>query len=70
MGTDLTRDGYHLHLLTGRYIAACTWYDVLFGTHASGNSYAPSDMNKEQQRVSQAAADAAAKHPFDIVQIK
>lgn len=70
MGRDLTADGYHLNTRTGRYIASCTWYAVLFKTAALGNPYAPEWLNNEQKRVSQQAADAAVKHPFEITDIK
>lgn len=40
---DLTRDGYHLALGTGRYTAACTWFQALvapaFGTTVAGNPF-------------------------------
>jgi len=70
MGSDLTRDGYHLDCLTGRYIASCTWYATLFPDAVSGNTYAPALMNMEQRRVAQTAADAAVAHPFEVTQIK
>ncbi|MFR6415946.1 MAG: DUF4886 domain-containing protein [Alistipes shahii] len=38
---DLTRDGYHLNPGTGRYTAACAWFQTLvapaFGTNVAGN---------------------------------
>lgn len=70
MGRNLTRDGYHLSLDEGRYIAANTWLAVLLGTHALGTPYRPEAMNDEQQRVAQAAADAAIANPFEITQIR
>lgn len=70
LGDDLTRDGYHLSLTLGRYIASCTWYDVLFKTNVLGNPYAPARVNAEQRRVAQEAADAAVKNPFEITQVK
>mgnify|MGYP002521022870 CR=1 FL=1 len=40
---DLTRDGYHLNRQYGRYIAACTWFEVLirpiFGVSVLANTY-------------------------------
>ncbi|MCQ2142579.1 MAG: alpha-L-fucosidase [Bacteroidales bacterium] len=38
---DLTRDGFHMSLDAGRYIAACTWYETLFNRSVLDNSYVP-----------------------------
>lgn len=70
LGDDLTRDGYHLDYRLGRYIASCTWYAVLFGVPAEGNSYAPPRVNAEQRRIAQLAADTAITHPFEITDIR
>lgn len=70
LGRDLTRDGYHLSLDEGRYIASCTWYAVLFKEQVLGNSYAPASLNDEQKRVAQTAADAAVAEPFVITKIR
>lgn len=64
IGDKLDRDGYHLNLIYGRYVAACTWLEVLTGKSAVGNSYAPEGMTSQLIRVSQAAAHAAVKHPW------
>lgn len=69
LGDDLTRDGYHLHLLTGRYIAACTWFEVLFGRSVVGNPYRPQGLTEEQQRLAQQSAHAAVLRPWRITQI-
>lgn len=56
---DLTRDGYHLDRLTGRYIAACTWFEAIFGESVIGNPYHPAGMTDEQARMAQEAAHSA-----------
>ncbi len=56
---DLTRDGYHLDRLTGRYIAACTWFEAIFGESVIGNPYHPAGMTAEQARMAQEAAHSA-----------
>lgn len=56
---DLTRDGYHLDRLTGRYIAACTWFEAIFGESVIGNPYHPAGMTDEQARMAQEAAHGA-----------
>lgn len=66
LGDDLTRDGFHLDLVTGRYIAACTWFETLFGRPVVGNAYRPKKMTEEQQRIAQQAAHAAVRRPWRI----
>ncbi len=61
---DLTRDGYHLDLTIGRYIASCTWYEAIFGESVIGNSFIPEGMTPEQARIAQEAAHAAIIAPF------
>lgn len=56
---DLTRDGYHLDPLIGRYIAACTWFEAIFGESVVGNPYRPEGLGPEEARVAQEAAHAA-----------
>lgn len=70
LGDDLTRDGYHLHLLTGRYIAACAWFETLFRRSVVGNPYRPQKMTEEQRRLAQQAAHAAVRHPWRITDIE
>ena len=48
---DLTRDG--------RYIAACTWFEAIFGESVIGNPYHPAGMTDEQARMAQEAAHSA-----------
>lgn len=54
---NLTRDGFHLSLDKGRYIAALTWYEALSGRSVVGNSYLPDGSEAGTAAVS--AADAA-----------
>ncbi len=69
MGDDLTRDGFHLDKKTGRYIAACTWYGVLFKHPFTLMSFLPAGMSKEEGEVCRQAAIDAINHPFEITQI-
>ncbi len=55
IGDNMTRDGYHLDLLWGRYTAACAWYETLFGG-VTGNPYAPEGMSTDYKRACQSAA--------------
>jgi hypothetical protein len=66
IGDNLNRDGFHLELLVGRYIAACTWFEKIFKHSVIGNSYAPNGMTEEQKAVAQKAAHNAVKHPYKI----
>ena len=61
LGPDLTRDGYHLDLYIGRYIAAASWYEVLTGKNVIGNSYLPVNVNKAQLKIAQRCAHKAVK---------
>ena len=64
VGDRLTRDGYHLSLGTGRYVAACTWYEALFGTSAIGYLYKPAGMTQHEALMAQHAAHEALKSPY------
>lgn len=63
---DLTRDGYHLDKVVGRYIAACTWFESVFGESVIGNPYHPAGMSPEQARMAQEAAHAAVSSPYSV----
>lgn len=56
---DLTRDGYHLDPIIGRYIAACTWFEAIFGESVVGNPYRPEGLSPQEARVAQECAHAA-----------
>lgn len=66
LGDTLTRDGYHLSWVLGRYIAACTWYEKLFKTSVVGNPYAPATLSPDVISIAQRAAHKAVKKPFTI----
>ncbi|RZK50641.1 MAG: DUF4886 domain-containing protein [Pedobacter sp.] len=69
-GTDLTRDGYHLEHESGKYIAACTWFEMLFKSTVVGNSYKPEKLSNEQAKIAQIAAHKAVQKPFKISKMK
>lgn len=66
----ITRDGYHMHKINGRYTVACTWYEKIFGRSVIGNSYLPKDMSPEQQSAAQKSAHAAVRKPHKVTKIK
>ena len=65
VGDHLNRDGFHLDLVLGRYTAACTWFECLFGTKVVGNRYAPKGLDKAQKAVAQWSAHLAVERPFE-----
>ncbi|GAB6119450.1 DUF4886 domain-containing protein [Dysgonomonas termitidis] len=69
LGDTLCRDGHHLSLITGRYIAACAWYEKLTGHSVVGNSFAPTSLSESEISIAQKAADDAILHP-DTVTIR
>lgn len=66
LGTDLTRDGYHLSRPVGRYVASCTWLESVFGINPVGNDYRPEGMTAKECRTAQKAAHKAVKRPSEI----
>ena len=66
LGDTFNRDGYHLEKTFGRYTGACTWFEALSGKSVVGNTYAPSTVTAEQQRLAQLAAHFAVVRPFSI----
>lgn len=72
LGDKLTRDGYHLEVTYGRFIAACTWYEAIFKESVLENTYVPENMSSygsEYLSVSRNAAHYAGldgKHVTDM----
>ena len=61
-GTFLTRDGYHLSLVYGRYAAALTWYCKLTGRSPKTVKFIPEfEGNKGEERYLQIIKDAVTK---------
>lgn len=40
-GQSLCRDGFHLHLIYGRYLAAAVWYETVLHGNILENAYVP-----------------------------
>ncbi|WP_177190250.1 DUF4886 domain-containing protein [Algoriella xinjiangensis] len=70
LGNDLTRDGYHLNLRVGRYIAACVWFEKLFKVNVIGNKYKPEGVSDLEIKLIQQAAHYAVLKPSKITDIK
>lgn len=69
IGDNMNRDGYHLDLSHGRFTAACTWYDKLFGRDVTSNPYFPEGMNPEIARIAKLAAHEAVLNPYDVTDL-
>lgn len=67
---SITRDGYHLSLNVGRYIAACTWFESLFHKCVVGNPYCPKGMDTKNKFYAQRAAHAAVSCPVKTIKIR
>lgn len=72
---DMTRDGYHLDLGAGRYVAACAWFEALIaptlGVSVWGNAFRIPEGGPETTPVDEAtarrcwsAAAEAVRNPF------
>lgn len=66
LGDNLNRDGLHLELTYGRYIAACTWFETLTGKTVVGNPYYPSTLTPTLARLCQTAAHLACQKPYEV----
>ena len=67
---EITRDGFHMHKVNGRYVVACTWYEKIFRKDVVGNAFIPKGMSQEQQLAAQKSAHAAVQKPFKVTEIK
>ncbi len=67
-GDNFCRDGYHLDLNIGRYLAACTWYEALFGKPVTGNTYNPNlfTLSATDREMAQKIAHAAVQKPKEV----
>jgi hypothetical protein len=67
LGDTLCRDGHHLSLTIGRYIAACTWCEFLTGKNVTGNIYHPNTVSLKGALVAQKSAHNAIKQPYKSI---
>ena len=58
-GDSLYRDGYHLALPAGRYIAAATWAEFLTGKDVTACDYVPEGLRAEEALAARRAAHYA-----------
>lgn len=70
MGDNLNRDGFHLEKGVGRYIAACTWMEILTGKSVVGNEYRPYVVDATAALMAQKAASYAVQNPNSVTNMK
>lgn len=68
LGDNMTRDGYHLQLSYGRYTAACTWFEALFG-NVIGNTSAPAGLGEASRLAAQMSAHKAVISPDETTDL-
>ena len=66
---NVTRDGYHMQPWFGRYLVACTFYESLFKTPVTGNSYLPPHLTEDRIRLARNCAHAACEHPYTVTRV-
>lgn len=69
VGDIFNRDGYHLETTYGRYTAACTWFETIFGIDVTTTGYAPSTVTDEMAAIARASAHAAVQSPWSVTAI-
>jgi hypothetical protein len=69
IGDTLTRDGYHLSLGLGRYIAGLCVVKALTGLDIDGVTFAPDGVGEEERKLAIAVANAACKTPFAVTDV-
>ncbi|WP_246163491.1 DUF4886 domain-containing protein [Sphingobacterium humi] len=69
MGDQFTRDGYHLTIPFGRYIAALTWFETLFKQNVVGMAYRPEGVSEEDAALAQNAAHFAVEKPYEVTEL-
>lgn len=69
LGDNLTRDGWHLNYTTGRYTAACLWFEKIMGKSVVGNGYHPDSISDAKALLCQTAAHEACLHPYQVTDL-
>ena len=70
IGDKLTRDGFHLSLDLGRYIAGLTFFSKLTGISIENISYAPAGVDDGMKQVAIESVMNALETPFSITNSK
>lgn len=70
VGDHFTRDGYHLDLNYGRFVAACTWYEALFHENVLNNTFLPLKVTYVEGKIARSAAHKAVEFPYAVTVLK
>lgn len=65
IGDRFTRDGYHLNLSIGRFTAAATWFETLFG-NILNNPFIPENLSAYDVELIKNAAAKAVAQPKEV----
>lgn len=69
MQERMNRDGYHLHYNHGRYVAALSWYEVIFGKSALDVTWKPSSITDYCAEMCRNAVHAAVLKPYEVTSL-
>ncbi|MBP5270337.1 MAG: DUF4886 domain-containing protein, partial [Clostridia bacterium] len=72
IGDNITRDGYHLNMQFGRYLAALTWGCKITGVSPYDIAYnpAPAAINDDMLKVARESVANALAEPYTVTQSK
>ena len=70
LGDKLNRDGLHLELTYGRFLAACVWFETFSGQDVRTNPYRPSSVSEDMAKICREAAHQACLKPYEVTPIK
>ena len=70
LGDTLNRDGLHLELTYGRFLAACVWFEIFSGQDVRTNPYRPSSVPENIAKICREAAHQACLQPYEVTPIK
>ena len=66
VGDNLTRDGYHLSMDFGRYVAGLTFVHKLTGLSIDNVSYMPNGVDEDMRKIAIESATNAVKSPTEV----
>ena len=69
IGEHMNRDGYHLHYNHGRYVAALSWYEVIFGKSALDVTWHPESITDYCADMCRHAVHAAVLKPYEVTSL-
>ncbi|NLG82170.1 MAG: DUF4886 domain-containing protein [Bacilli bacterium] len=69
IGDNLNRDGFHLSLDYGRYIASLMWFKALTTESIDKITYRPDSVAIDMLEVIKKAVNCAYEHPFEVIEL-